>query len=166
MADTSAAQPTAGALAIAGIDLDYCDQIHAAFQRPEPMCLALVRFDPPPNSGGHRKDDRDANGLRAELESRLRTTLRGYDLMTSVDEFTLLVVLRTLAGTLDLEKRIASLFADLTAPYAAGGSTFHPTIALGAVVREPAEKPTDVLRRAEEALATAAADGAAAPVLF
>lgn len=146
--------------------VDYRRTLEAAVARPEPMCLVMVRAEIP--VGGEAGDELGPldGQVATEMEARLRRTLRGYDILAPVDATTFMVVIRTLADAANLEYRIGSVFEDLSAPYAIGPSSIQVPITLGAVVREPSESPTQLLQRADEALARAQAGGSALPVLI
>lgn len=129
-------------------DISAIAQLEDALTDPEPMCLAVLELELPPNSDG---SDYDVE-IVEEAQRRLRDTLRDYDELNVVDDRRFALVLRTLADASIMDSRMRKLHDIMTRPYPVDGQELEVIVYLGSAIRIPQESPSELLTRVEQAL--------------
>lgn len=131
----------------------FYEELVKSIAEPEPMCLALVRFQV--------AEDGILESLSPELRKklpvavaqavhdRLSRNLRKYDLLSRVEQNIFVVALKTLVNESELETRIAGLVETLQRPYVFQEGEIGVNVMIGSAIRVPGEKPSSLLRRAD-----------------
>lgn len=139
--------------------------------QPNPMCLCIVRAYPgiatfSEEVSGARDADSRIVELMELLEVRLAKNLRKYDVSARIEASGFVVILRTLADVRTLDNRIFGLHSEFIKPFKLHRGTANLPVVVGGAVRVPAEKPSALMARAEEAQRLAASAGGKAPILL
>lgn len=145
----------------------FRESLEATLDDNEPMCLAMIRIRLDADTGDkNAPSPAPGDEEVAEVQTRLSTQLRSYDLMARVDARTFILVVKTLADVRVLDSRMFQLYNRLSEPYELDGKEIMVPVALGAAVRLPAEHAGELIARADKALSAAEAAGGKAPVLI
>lgn len=149
----------------------FYDGLRELIAQPNPMCLAIVRAQPQKASYSEQVPGAtDVQSRTSELmdllHNRLNAGLRQYDVAARIEDSGFVVVFRTLADVQVLDSRLLALHGELVEPYTLERGTAHLPVVIGGAVRIPAEKPSALMRRAEQALNLAISAGGKAPVLL
>jgi GGDEF domain-containing protein len=145
-------------------------KLQEALSDPEPMCLAVVEVSigdglsqAAPASDQDYGCDTERSQATIEVveqaQERLRETLRDYDELKPIDDERFALVLRTLADASIMSARMEHLLAIMAKPYLVGGQEVEIPVHLGASIRTPQERPSELLERVERALQQARSAG-------
>ncbi len=149
----------------------FYDGLRELIAQPNPMCLTIIRAYPQKASFSEQVPGaKDVQSRTSELldllQSRLDKNLRKYDVTARIENNGFVVVLRTLADVQVLDQRMFGLHSELVRPYDLERGTANLPVVIGGAVRVPSEKPSVLMKRAEQALELATSAGGKAPVLL
>ncbi len=137
----------------------FYEELTKAISEPEPMCLVIVRVAIDENFHNTAEVAMGASQQAIEqlpeqivhsVHQRLVKNLRQYDLLSRVELEAFVVVMKTLADEKDLSGRLHNMGKMLRKPYSINNNQIMVRIEIGSAVRQVGEKPSSLLRRADQ----------------